>query len=298
MTVLRIGTRGSRLALVQARRVAALLEAAGFAAELVEVVTRGDVRPVGTAPGEGWFVTAIEEALAAGEVDLAVHSAKDVPLQLHPGLVVAAYTERADPRDVVVSGIAGRGLAALGGGTTVGTDSPRRTGFIRRLRPDVEVVPFHGNVDTRLRGREAGAVGALVLAAAGLDRLGVAVHDGDRLDPRDVTPAPGQGALAIELRESDSAACRAAAAIDSTEVGIAVAAERAVLEATGGTCRSPVGALATVSSGRLHLLAAAVNIEGTAHHLVELDTDATVGLALAAGRRAGAELAEHVELVA
>lgn len=296
---LRIGTRGSRLALVQARSVAARLEAAGFAVELVEIVTRGDVRPAGTAPGEGWFVSAIEDALAAGEVDLAVHSAKDVPLEIHPGLEVAAHVERADPRDVVVRpGAPGGGIDALATGTTVGTDSPRRTGFLLHLRPDLRPVPFHGNVDTRLRGVEAGRVGALVLAAAGLDRLGLPPAPGDRLPPRLVTPAPGQGALAVEIRTSDARARVAAAALDQPAIGLAVAAEREVLAATGGTCRSPVGALAVVEGGRLRLLAAAVSIDGAQHHALELEVPAELTAALAAGRQAGAELLARVELAA
>src|SRR6266581_186447 len=148
---IRLGTRGSRLALIQSELVARLLREAGHDVELVPIVTEGDVRPAGMIPGEGIFVAAIANALLAGEVDIAVHSAKDVPLVEDPGLVIAAYTERADARDAFVTKAGNMALDTLDTGSTVGTDSPRRTGFVLAARPDLRVVPIHGNVDTRLR---------------------------------------------------------------------------------------------------------------------------------------------------
>src|SRR4030088_2743548 len=171
MTI-RLGTRGSRLALVQSELVAARLRGQGHDVELVPIVTEGDVRPIDMSPGEGVFVAAIARALLVGEVDMAVHSAKDVPLEEEPGLVIAAYPERADPRDVLITRHGGGSLASLPQGAIVGTDSPRRTGFLLAARPDLKVVPLHGNVETRLRRLDEGGADPLVLAAAGLRRPG------------------------------------------------------------------------------------------------------------------------------
>src|SRR5216683_2030452 len=154
---LRLGTRGSRLALVQSELVADRLRAAGYDVELVPIVTEGDVRPVDMSPGEGVFVAAIARALLNDEVDIAVHSAKDVPLEEEPDLMIAAYSERADPRDVLITRDGGGSLASLPHGAIVGTDSPRRTGFLLAARPDLKVVPLHGNVETRLKRLDEGA---------------------------------------------------------------------------------------------------------------------------------------------
>jgi len=170
---LRLGTRGSKLALVQSNLFAGRLRDAGHNVELVRIVTEGDVRPVDMSPGEGVFVAAIARALTAGEIDIAVHSAKDVALEEDPELVIAAYPERADPRDVLVTRKGTSTLDSLPQGALVGTDSPRRRGFLLAVRPDVHVVPLHGNVDTRLARLDEGSVDALVLAAAGIDRLGL-----------------------------------------------------------------------------------------------------------------------------
>lgn len=286
---LRLGTRGSKLALVQSRRVAARLGEAGHDVELVTIVTDGDTPPEGDTPGVGVFVTALEEALAGGRVDIAVHSAKDVPLECRAGLVVAAYPERADPRDVLVTARGGATLRTLPGGARVGTDSPRRAGFLLSWRPDLRVVPLHGNVDTRLRRLAGGEADALVLAAAGLVRLDALDRIDEWLEPDVVAPAPGQGALAIQCRASDRAALRLIGALDDPAVRLAVATERGVLEATGGTCRSPIGALATVEGGRLLMLAAAAAPDGSERQVLRLEGDATEGgarrLALEAGRQ-------------
>ncbi len=292
---LRLGTRGSRLARIQSEAVAARLRSAGWRVRLVDIVTAGDMRPPGTPFGEGVFVTAIEQALAGGEIDLGVHSAKDVPLEQDLRLVVAAYPERADPRDAVVSRSA-QPLDALVPGSIVGTDSPRRAGFVLHRRPDLRHAPFFGNVDTRLRKLDQGEADALVLACAGLDRLGADNRIAERLDPRQVTPAPGQGALAVQCRAADAEVREALAGIDDACIRLAVEAERAVLEATGGTCRAPVGALGTVSGDRLHLVAAAVSPDGADYELVELEAAAEPGAAGEAGHAAGRRLKEKVRL--
>ncbi|HAC45887.1 MAG TPA: hydroxymethylbilane synthase [Chloroflexi bacterium] len=260
---LRLGTRGSRLALVQSGLVADRLRGAGYEVDLVPIVTEGDVRPVDMSAGEGVFVAAIARALLDGEVDIAVHSAKDVPLDEEPGLVIAAYSERADPRDVLITKGGLASLDSLARGAIVGTDSPRRTGFLLAARPDLKVVPLHGNVETRLRRLDEGAADAIVLAAAGIDRLGRQERIDERLDPEVVAPAPGQGALAVQVRRADAQLVELVSAIDDGDIRLAVEAEREVLRATGGTCRAPVGALASVKEDVFRLLAAGVNSDGT-----------------------------------
>jgi len=292
MTI-RLGTRGSRLALIQAGLIADRLRQAGEEVEIVRIVTEGDVRPLDMAPGEGVFVAAIAQALVAGEIDLAVHSAKDVPLEEEAELVIGAYPERADPRDALVAREQGATLDSLPEGTVVGTDSPRRAGFLRAARPDLRIVPLHGNVDTRLRRLDEGEVGALVLAAAGLDRLGRGDRIGQRLDPRVVTPAPAQGALAAQSRRSDVALLEVLRKFDDPAVRVAVETERAVLEATGGTCRAPVGALGVVAGDRITLLVAGVNSDGSDRRVetVEGSLEEASTIAREAGERLAAEVA-------
>jgi hydroxymethylbilane synthase len=254
---LRIGTRGSALALVQARWVAARLADHGVASEIVVIRTEGDDRPVDTAWGEGAFVGRIVAALLDGDVDLAVHSAKDVPTDEHPALVIAAYPEREDPRDALVCRMRGTTLESLPVGARVGTDSPRRTAFLRAIRPDLVLHPLHGNVDTRLAKLDRGDSDALVLAVAGLTRLGHA----DRIDqilPTSLVPsAPGQGSLALQVRAGDDEAITTVGLLDDPATRAAVEAERRLLNATGGGCRSPIGAVGLVRDGRLALAAGA-----------------------------------------
>src|SRR5713101_3030702 len=200
---LRLGTRGSRLALVQSEIVAARLRASGAPVEVRTILSEGDVRAKDAPIGEGIFVTALERALVAGEIDIAVHSAKDLPLEDDPNLVIAAYPERADARDALVTRLAERSIDDLAVGARVGTDSPRRAGFLRALRPDLDVIPLHGNVDTRLRRLDAGEADAIVIAAAGLERLGFGNRIAARLDFALMPPAPGQGALAVQARRDD-----------------------------------------------------------------------------------------------
>jgi len=264
---IRLGTRGSRLALVQSQLFARRLRDAGHEVELVPIVTEGDVRPVDMSPGEGVFVAAIARALIGGEIEIAVHSAKDIPLEEEPELVVAAYPERADPRDALITRTGDQSLDTLPPGSTVGTDSPRRTGFVRAARPDLEVVPLHGNVETRLRRLDNGDVDALVLAAAGIDRLGRNERIDQRLDPDVLAPAPAQGALAVQSRRADADLIRVLATHDVRSIRLAVETEREVLRATGGTCRAPVGALAVVENAAFTLLVAGVNSDGTGKHV-------------------------------
>lgn len=271
MTI-RLGTRGSTLALAQSELFAQSLRARGSEVELVRIVTEGDVRPIDIAPGEGVFVAAIARALERGEIDIAVHSAKDVPLEEEPELVIAAYPERADPRDALVTRSGGQSIATLPPNATVGTDSPRRAGFVRAARPDVRIVPLHGNVDTRLRRLDAGEVDAIVIAAAGLDRLGRGARIDQRIDPTQLTPAPGQGALAVQARRSDRLLLDALAAHDEPDIRLAVEAERRVLAATGGTCRAPVGAVVSIDQDAFTLVVGGVNSDGS-----DLDVESIQG---------------------
>jgi hydroxymethylbilane synthase len=289
----RLGTRGSLLALAQSEWFAGRLREQGHEIEMVRIVTEGDVRPVDTTPGEGIFVAAIASALSRGEIDIAVHSAKDVPLEEAPGLVIAAYPERADPRDALVTAAGGQTITTLPRGATVGTDSPRRAGFLRAARGDLKIVPLHGNVDTRLRRLDSGEVDAIVIAAAGLDRLERGDRIDQRLDPTVVTPAPAQGALAIQARSSGADLLELLAAHDDRDIRLAVDAERTVLLATGGTCRAPVGALASVDGDRFTIVVGGVNSNGSDLLVESIEGSRVDSLALAesAGRRlAGAVL--------
>ena len=254
---LRIGTRGSALALVQANWVAARLAEHGVATEIAIIRTEGDDRPADTAWGEGAFVGAIVGRLLEGSVDIAVHSAKDVPTDEHPGLAIAAYPPREDPRDALVCRVRGTTLDTLPRGARVGTDSPRRTAFLRALRPDLQMHPLHGNVDTRLAKLDRGDSDALVLAVAGLTRLGRADRIDDILPASLVASAPGQGSLAIQVRADDAEAVAAVGNLDDPATRTAVEAERALLNATGGGCRSPIGAIGRASEGVLELVAGA-----------------------------------------
>lgn len=261
MPIFRLGTRGSQLAVAQSSLVADMLRSLGAHVDLVVIRTTGDDRPPDTAWGEGAFVGALEEALLDGSVDLAVHSAKDVPTAEPDGLVIAAYPTRADPRDALVGRHPGTTLAELPDGARVGTDSPRRTAFLRAIRPDLRIHPLHGNVDTRLRRLDTGETDVLVLAVAGLTRLGRVDRIGEILAPELVAPAPGQGALAIQCRRDDPIALEWLGRLDDPATRAAVEAERTFLRITGGGCRAPVGALATIDGTVLHLAAVAAGPE-------------------------------------
>jgi hydroxymethylbilane synthase len=247
--VIRLGTRGSALALAQARLVAGRL---GDDVELVPITTSGDRQPAGTpAEDKSRFVKEIEEALLAGSVDLAVHSAKDVPAELPDGLAIVGVPERADPRDAVCG--AG-GLDALAPGASVGTSSLRRRSQLLALRPDLDVRELRGNVDTRLGRLEGDELDAIVLACAGLARLGRS-EEGTPVAPETLVPAAGQGCLALEARADDSAAAERAAALTDQDALVALLAERALVRALDASCHTPVGALASPSGEELRLSA-------------------------------------------
>jgi hydroxymethylbilane synthase len=288
-----VGTRGSKLALVQAELVRAAFADAGYPSRIVIVETDGDRRRPDTAWGEGAFVAAIEAALLDGRVDVAVHSAKDLPTDLDSRLEIGAYLARADPRDALVvraGDRAGR-LADLPAGTRVGTDSPRRTGFLRAHRPDLDIHPLHGNVDTRLRRLDEGETDALILACAGLDRLGLGDRISERLAVEVVPPAPGQGAIAVQVRRADARLVALTAAIDDRPTRTVVESERAFLHASGGGCRAPIGAQATIANGQLELLGgyARVDGSGTAFVRQQAAEDAGAELAIAVARALEAE---------
>lgn len=282
-----IGSRGSPLALAQARLVAEALARAGRSTRIVVVETEGDRRAPDTAWGEGAFVAAIEDALLSGSVDVAVHSAKDIPTDEDPRLHIGAYLPRADPRDALVLAEAAerRRLDQLPRSSRVGTDSPRRTAFLRARRPDLVIHPLHGNVDSRLRRLDRGETDALVLACAGLDRLGLADRIAERLSPAVVPPAPGQGAIAIQVRGGDQRMLENVSLIDDRRTRIAVEAERSFLRASGGGCRAPIGALASIDGEELDLLGGWGDPEGSsveiAHRRGELGDGEAIGQALA-----------------
>lgn len=282
------------LALAQTEWFARRLGDAGHEVELVRIVTEGDTRPADTQPGEGMFVTAIARALQHGEIDAAVHSAKDVPLVEESDLVIAAYPVRADPRDALVTREGGSSLSRLPRGASIGTDSPRRSGFLRAARPDLRVVPLHGNVDTRLRRLDGREVDAIVIAAAGLDRLARGGRIDERIDAQTVPPAPAQGALAIQTRNEPGLLLDELGLYDDADIRLAVEAERRVLQATGGTCRAPVGALASVGDGEFVMIVGGVNSDGSDLRVETVRGKRSEALRLA--EAAGEKLAREVAL--
>jgi hydroxymethylbilane synthase len=241
-------------------------------------------QPLHAIGGKGLFVKEIEEALLAGAIDCAVHSLKDLPAELAPGLVIAAVPEREDARDVLVAAGEG-GVAALARGARLGTSSLRRAALVRATRPDLVVTPLRGNVDTRLRKLEAGALDALVLASAGLRRLGVQPPHATFLPPDVFVPAIGQGALAVESRADDAPAL---AALEHPETRQAVDAERAFLHAVGGSCATPLAAHASVADGTLMLRALIAQPDGLRVVRGERRGAASAGIAL------GADLADQL----
>ncbi len=297
MSTIRIGTRGSALALWQAGHVRDRLAALGRPAELQVIVTTGDRlldRRLESVGGKGAFLKEIEEALLANEVDLAVHSLKDVPTALPDGLTLCAILERADPRDGLLSN--GRSLSELPAGARVGTTSLRRQALLRAARPDLALEDLRGNVDTRIRRLREGRFDAILLAMAGLTRLGRAGEVSEPLDPRAFVPAPGQGAIALECRHSDQAVRAAVAPLAHEATARAVTAERAFLAALGGGCNVPLGAHAFVRPGDgLELVGFVASTDGSSllRGAVTGADAATVGESLARdllGRGAGALL--------
>jgi hydroxymethylbilane synthase len=252
-SVLRIGSRGSPLALVQAREVQGrLAQACGLDPARIAITvirTSGDMiqdRPLADAGGKGLFTKEIEEALLAGAIDLAVHSSKDMPAALPPGLVLSAFLPREDARDAFISREA-KTLRDLPKGAAVGTSSPRRQALIKRLRPDLVIVPLRGNVETRLRKIEAGEADATILAVAGLKRLGLLAAATAMLDIEEFLPAAGQGAIGIETRADDTKTNALVARVGDADTATALAAERAFLAVLDGSCRSPIAGHARLS---------------------------------------------------
>ena len=267
-TILRIGSRGSPLALVQAREVRDCLVAAGVNPGRIEIVvirTTGDTvpGPLADAGGKGLFTKEIEDALLAGRIDLAVHSSKDVPAVLPERLVLAAFLPREDPRDAFISRKA-KTLPELPRGAVIGTASPRRAALVKRMRPDAEVVTLRGNVETRLRKLEAGEVDATLLAVAGLKRLGLLSAATSILEPEEFLPAVGQGAIGLETRVDDDATRALVAAINDADTATALTAERAFLDVLDGSCRTPIGGHARVAGGRLRFRGIIVKPDGSA----------------------------------
>jgi hydroxymethylbilane synthase len=273
---LRLGTRGSQLALYQANTVARLIaEAGGPRCELVIIKTSGDrlqERPLSESGGKRLFVKEIEDALLRNEVDLAVHSSKDMPALLPDGLTIAGVLAREDPRDALVLPVSQSVamttieelVTALGQSPTIGTVSVRRVALLTRLFPSARFTPMRGNLDTRLRKLDEGEHDALVLAAAGLRRLGFESRISFTLPLSACIPAPGQGIIAIEIRDGDERVRRAVAAISDPVVAQALDAERGVVDALGGGCQTPIGALATpVRDDQFELVAAVVALDGS-----------------------------------
>ena len=253
-----IATRESRLALWQAEHVKALLEARGHSVKLLGMTTLGDQildRSLSKVGGKGLFVKELELALDDGSADIAVHSLKDVPMDLPPGFALACVTEREDPRDAFVSNHFAN-LAALPQGATVGTSSLRRVVLLKALRPDVKIVPLRGNLDTRLRKLDEGQFDAIILAAAGLKRLGLAQRIRAVFEPTEMLPAAGQGALGIEIKADRVDLIAALAPLAHQPTWMAVSAERAVSRAMGGSCSMPLAAHAVWQGTQLQLKAA------------------------------------------
>ena len=258
---LTLGSRGSALALWQANHVAALLNAGSIETRIQIIKTTGDhlqTASLTQAGGKGLFTKEIEQALLDGSIDIAVHSLKDLPTEITPGLAIAAVPEREDPRDALV----GSTLADLKHGARVGTSSSRRAAQLRHLRPDLVIEPVRGNVDTRLRKLNEGQYDAIVLAVAGLKRLGLAREIDEVLSPEQICPAPGQGALGIQTRAHDEAEaiCRA---LDHYDSRLAVQAERAILSGLGGGCQLPVGAFAQKTGDIWSLRAVVISPDGS-----------------------------------
>jgi len=287
VTLLRIGTRGSELALVQSERIAQQLRDLGHEIEIVKIQTSGDrsqetMRPDG---GKAAWIHEIEQALQEGSVDLAVHSAKDLPTELAEGTTIAAYPHREDPRDCFI-GAPGRRFTALPPGARVGTSSMRRSALLRALRPELEVVPVRGNVKTRIQKIETLSLDGVILASAGLIRLGLEDRILDPLDQERYVPAGGQGALAVQVRIDDEPVVKSVSQLEEPTVAAQVRAERALLAELGGDCRTPIGVHASLQGVRLMLRALILSPAGTERieGSAEGDTDAPETLGVTLGR--------------
>ena len=292
--LLRIGSRGSPLALVQAREVQGRLAAACDAPpehiEIKIIRTTGDVvqdRPLSAGGGKGLFTKEIEEALLSGAIDLAVHSSKDMTTVLPEGLVLSAFLPREDPRDAFISRKA-KTLRELPAGAVVGTASLRRAAMVKQLRPDLSIMPLRGNVETRLRKSAAGEADATLLAVAGLKRLGLFAAARAVLDVDEFVPAVGQGAIGIEIRADDAKTRALLAKIDDADTATAVTAERAFLAVLDGSCRTPIGGHARIENDVVRLRGLIVKTDGS--EAFEVFRDGPRAQAAALGADAGHEL--------
>lgn len=291
----RIGTRGSRLALIQANEVARRIAQAGGrpveeAAEIVVISTAGDRvqdRALSEIGGKGLFTEEIEEQLLDGRIDVAVHSMKDMPTVLPDGLLIDCLLEREDPRDAFLSPRAAS-LAALAQGATVGTSSLRRAAQLKARRPDLNVVPFRGNVDTRLKKLADGVADATFLAMAGLIRMGLADRVTAPISPEEMLPAVAQGAIGIERRAADDEAAHLLAKIHHIETGLRVSAERALLAVLDGSCRTPIAALAEITGERMRLRGMVLTPDGS--EVIETEREGLASDAALLGADAGEEL--------
>jgi hydroxymethylbilane synthase len=284
---LRIGTRASALALWQAEHVAARIRVRPDAppVELVHIETEGDkIQDVALSrlPGKAFFTKELESAILDGRVDLAVHSLKDVETAMPPGLVLGSILEREDPRDVLVAR-PGLALDSLPPDARIGTSSLRRVAFLRRWRPDLDLADLRGNVPTRLRRLDDGDYDAIVLAAAGLKRLGEADRITDYFPFDVLLPAVSQGAIAVQLREDDTGTAQWLELLDHPETRLATSAERALLREVEGGCQIPLGAHATIRGGRIELAAAVASLDGSRSVTGDIDGFATDGVALGRG---------------
>jgi hydroxymethylbilane synthase len=293
-SIVRIGSRGSPLALVQAREVQSrLAKACGLGAAEIEIKiirTTGDAiqdRPLAEAGGKGLFTKEIEEALLAGAIDIAVHSSKDMPTVLPSGLMLAAFLPREDPRDAFLGRYA-KTLRDLPQHAVVGTASLRRQALIKQLRPDLAIAPLRGNVETRLRKLAAGEVEATVLAVAGLNRLGLLAAATSILDVDEFLPAVGQGAIGIEIRVNDAATRALVAAIDDPDTATALAAERAFLAVLDGSCRTPIAGYARIDAGVVRFRGMIAKVDGS--EALEVTREGRPADAAVLGADAGREL--------
>lgn len=285
--MLTVGSRGSQLALWQARWIQARLQNFGIESRLEIIHTTGDkitdvaLSKVGT---KGLFTKEIEEALLNRSIDLAVHSLKDMPTELPPGLILAAIPEREDPRDALIGGR----LPELAKGARVGTSSLRRAAQLRAVRPDLEILDVRGNLDTRLRKLDEGKYDAIVLASAGLRRLGWENRISELLDPSVMCPAVGQGALAVETRDDSGQAREICRRLDDAATRTAVTAERAVLAALGGGCQVPIGAHATLDGTLVHIRSIVVSPDGA--QVIRKEAAGPAAEAARLGKKLGDEL--------
>ena len=295
--LIRVGTRGSPLALAQAAELRAVLAAAQSldiaAIEVCPIRTTGDMvgeRPLAELGGKGLFTKEIDQALIDGAIDLAVHSAKDIPAIIPGELVIAAYLAREDPRDAFISRKAAN-LKALAAGAVVGTAAPRRHALVKRARPDVNVVTLRGNVETRLRKLDAGAADATLLALAGLKRLGLAAAATYVFETEEFLPAVGQGAIAIVARKQDQRMHERLAAISDEDTTTAVTAERAFLAKLEGSCRTPIAGHAKILAGELRFEGLILRPDGSESFQTHRHGAASDAAAL--GADAGDELARR-----